>query len=298
VAGTFRAQFAENAGELDRMRADLDAALARFRQAGDRWGQATTLPLRAQLRQYDDDLDGALADLRAARSLAAEFGELSLSDEVFLDLRWFDLHRRRGDTDRARAMIGSARSRVLRAATPGLLIVIDSQEAGFRVQLGELDRARELLEEAERCQPGLTAFPADHVQTLISSARSALCLATGDLEGAQMALAKAYTAALAARDRPILAVVAVNAAALADARGRHHESAVLLGVAARLRGAHDRSDGQVRELTGRGHRTLGEDEFAAAYAKGWQLDGEAAVTEADPARLGHRPGTAPTLAGG
>ncbi|MEV5753853.1 hypothetical protein AB0L00_39070 [Actinoallomurus sp. NPDC052308] len=52
------------------MRGDVEAALACFRQVGDRWGQATALPMRAQLRQYDDDLDGALADLREARSLA------------------------------------------------------------------------------------------------------------------------------------------------------------------------------------------------------------------------------------
>ncbi len=187
----FRAQFAENAGELGKMRSDVEAALACFRQVGDRWGQAAVLPLRAQLRQYNDDLDGALADLREARSLAGEFGSLSLDDEVF----------------------------------------------------GDLDRARAPLDDAERGLRGGSAFPGDHVRTLAGSVRASLCVETGDLAGAEEALEKAYAAALETRDLPILSLVAVNAAALC------------------------------------------EEVFAAAYGKGWELEGKTAVTEVDPARL-------------
>ncbi|WP_174551857.1 hypothetical protein [Herbidospora mongoliensis] len=86
---------------------------------------------------------------------------------------------------------------------------------------------------------GDTAFPADHSRALVSSARAALCLARGDLAGADKALRAAYVAALATGELPVLSPVAVHAAALAEMRGRRHESAVLLGTAARLRGAHD-----------------------------------------------------------
>ncbi|WP_055614368.1 BTAD domain-containing putative transcriptional regulator [Streptomyces phaeochromogenes] len=285
LARMFRAQFAENAGELDRMRTDVEAALACFRQVGDHWGQANVLPLRAQLRQYDDDLDGALADLREARSLAGEFGSLSLGDEVFGDLRWIDLHLRRGDTDLVIAMIDSARERALRADSPEMLLLVDAWEAVLWVRLGDLDRARELLDRADQGLRGDTAFPGDHGRTLVGSARAALCLETGDLAGAARALAKAYTAALETRDLPILSLVAVNTAALAEAHGRHHDTAVLLGAASRLRGAHDRTDRQVRDLTRRGRAALGEESFAAAYAKGWELDAKTAATEVDPARL-------------
>ncbi|WP_344583945.1 ATP-binding protein, partial [Nonomuraea roseoviolacea] len=283
LAHMFRAQFAEHAGELDRTRADVEAALACFRQAGDRWGQAAVLPMRAQLRQYDDDLDGALADLREARALAGEFGSPGLRDEVFGDLRWIDLHLRRGDTDLAVAMIDSARERARRAAAPEMVSLVDAWEAVFRVRLGDLDRARRLLDDAERGLRGDTPFPGDHARTLAGGVRVALCLETGDLAGAEQALTKAYAAALETRDLPILALVAVNAAALAEARGRHRESAVLLGVASRLRGAHDRTDRQVRELTRRGRAVLGEEAFAAAYGEGWELDRTAAVTAAGAA---------------
>ncbi|MFI6599376.1 BTAD domain-containing putative transcriptional regulator [Nonomuraea sp. NPDC050536] len=285
LARMFRAQFAENAGELDRMRTDVEAALACFRQVGDRWGQATALPMRAQLRRYDDDLDGALADLREARTLAGEFGSLSLRDEVYRDLRWIDLHLRRGDTDLAIAMIDSTRDRARRAASEEMLILVDAREAGFWVRHGDLDRARRLLDNAERGLHGDTTFPGDHGRTLVGSVRASLYLELGDLAGAEKVLAKAYAAALETRDLPILSLVAVNAAALAEAHGRHHESAVLLGAASRLRGAHDRTDPQVRDLTRRGRAALGEEAFAAAYGKGWELDGKTAVTEVDPARL-------------
>ncbi|WP_206505655.1 hypothetical protein [Streptomyces chrestomyceticus] len=155
-----------------------------------------------------------------------------------------------------------------------------------------LDRARDLLDDAERGLRGATLFPGDHARTLAGSVRAAYCLETGDLAGAERALGTAYAAALAARDLPILSLVAVQAAAFAEAHGRHHRAAVLLGAASRLRGAHDRTDRQVRALTHRGRAALGEDAFAAAYGTGWELDGKTAVTAVDPARLRREFGTA------
>ncbi|MEU6716103.1 hypothetical protein ABZ897_31945 [Nonomuraea sp. NPDC046802] len=49
----------------------------------------------------------------------------------------------------------------------------------------------------------------------------------------------------------------------------------------------------VRELTRRGRAALGEEAFAAAYGKGWELDGKTAVTVVDPARLRRALGTSP-----
>ncbi|NUS08127.1 MAG: AfsR/SARP family transcriptional regulator, partial [Nonomuraea sp.] len=280
LARLFRARIAENAGDLGRMRSDVTGALARFRQAGDRWGQAAALPIRARLHQYDGDLDGALADLREARTLAAELGSLSLGDQVFNDLRWIDLYLRRGDDDLAVALIDAARERALRAASEEILVLFGAWEAGFRVRLGDLDRAGALLDEAERD----ITLPNGHARALISSARASLRLELGDLTGAENALEKAYAAALETREPPMLSLVAVNVAALAEAYGRHRASAVLLGAASRLRGGHDRTDRQIRELTRRVRAALGEEGFATAYGKGWELDQKTAGTEADPAR--------------
>ncbi|MFF0579215.1 BTAD domain-containing putative transcriptional regulator [Streptosporangium saharense] len=274
LAHMFLAEIAETMGALDRMRVHAEAALTRFEQAGDRWGRAATLPVRARLRRYDD-LDGALSDLREARTLAGEFGALSLGDRFYGDLRWIDVHLRRGETEQAMAMIDSARERALHASSAEMLVLVNAREADFRVRLGDLDRAADLLADA--------VFPTDHARALVGNARAALCLALGDLPGADRALREAYTAALVTRELPTLSQVAVTAAALAGARGQHHEAAVRLGAAARLRGAHDHTDPRVRELTHRGQTTLGEEAFAAAYTKGWELDTQTAMALADPA---------------
>ncbi|QUQ68778.1 BTAD domain-containing putative transcriptional regulator [Kutzneria sp. CA-103260] len=288
LARMFRAELAENAGDLDAVRTDVAAALTCFRESGDHWGQAAALPMRAQLRQYDGDLDGAVADLREAQSLAAEFGSLNAGDRVFSQLRWIDLHLLRGETDQAIAMIESAREREL-PASGEMQLLFDAREAGFRLRLGDLGRARELLDATERTLRGYTAFPSDHVATLVGAARCQLCLELGDPAGAEKALASAYAAGVRAWDMPILSLVAVGAAGVADAYGQHHESAVLLGAASRLRGAHDRTNGQVRELVRRGEAALGTEAFAAAYGEGWRLDGDTAATAVDPARLRRHP---------
>jgi predicted ATPase/DNA-binding SARP family transcriptional activator len=291
LAHAFRAQFAENNGDIDQVRVDVAAALGAFAETGDRWGLATVLPMRAQLRQYDGDLDGALADLREARALAGEFGSLSISDEIFIDLRWIDLSMRRGDVDHAIEMIGSARERALRSASPEMVILVDALEAGLWARIGDLDRATELVEAAEAGMAHGLAFAGDHGRALVGSVRAILCLKLGDPDGAEKALTPAYAAALESKDMPIISMIAVAAAGLADLRGRHRDAARLLGAASRLRGAHDTTETMVRELTERGRRVLGADGFADAYEMGWQLDGKTAQTQIDPARL--RPAALP-----
>ncbi|GIJ46233.1 SARP family transcriptional regulator [Virgisporangium aliadipatigenens] len=270
LAHLFLAEIAENTGALDRMLGHVETALERFGRSGDDWARAAVLSMRARVRRYDD-LDGALADLDEARALAGEFGALSLGDEFHGDLLRLDLRLRRGDLDRATEVLATARERARRASSTEMRVLVAAWEATLRLRLGEPDRARALLDDAER-----DALRTDHARAVVDSARVALRLALGDPPGAQRALRAAYGSAAATRELPILAPVAVHAAALADTLGRPDESAALLGVAARLRGAHDRTDPQVRELTRRGRAALGEEGFAASYARGREADGETA----------------------
>ncbi|WP_433362873.1 AfsR/SARP family transcriptional regulator [Actinoplanes sp. CA-142083] len=295
LAQMFRAQFAENNGDVDQVRHDVAGALEAFEQVGDRWGMATALPMRAQLRQYDGDLDGALTDLRRARSLAREFGSLSLSDEIFIDLRWIDLQLRRGEVPEAVEMITVARERALRSASPEMIILVDALEAGLWVRIGDLDRATELIELAEEGMNSGMPFAGDHGRALVGSVRAGLALKLGDADGAEKALGPAYAAAVESKDMPILSLVAVSAAGLAALRGRHRDAARLLGAASRLRGTHDMTEPMVHELVESGRRALGEDGFADAYEMGWKLDGKTALTQVDPARLRQEALPAPDL---
>jgi predicted ATPase/DNA-binding SARP family transcriptional activator len=281
LAHLFLAQIAENAGEPDSRRAHVDAALARFGHVDDRWGRAAALPIRAQLRQYDD-LDGAGDDLRKARSLAEEFGALSLSDQVDSDLRWIDLHLRRNDFDEALKLFGALSEKTGHAPAADLVALIAAREAEAWLQMNDAARAEDLLHEAEQA---LTGNNRDHVRTLVACTRSAVLMTKGDVNSARRELTAAHAAAQAVRDLPILSVVAVHSAALAAAAGRHEQAAVLLGAAARLRGAHDRTDPRIRELSSLGQVALGPDGYAAAYRQGWEFTRRQAMTEADPANL-------------
>jgi predicted ATPase/DNA-binding SARP family transcriptional activator/tetratricopeptide (TPR) repeat protein len=293
MAHMMRAQIAENNGDVGQMGRDAATALDEFRALGDRWGQATVLPLRALIRQYDGDLDGALADLRAARALAAEFGSLDIADEIFIDLRWADLHMRRGEPDEARIAVAQARTRAGNSGSSEMRLLVDALEAGMLIWLGDLDRAAELISRAA-AQAGIDGgetedmrllLGGDHGCAIVGAVRATLAVHQNDLDTAGKALAMAYPAAVQTQDMPILALVAVAAAGLAVQRGLLREAAALLGAAARLRGAHDHTALDVLMVATRARAALGEEGFGEAYAAGWNLEASAAQSLVDPARL-------------
>ncbi|WP_231954672.1 AfsR/SARP family transcriptional regulator [Actinoplanes derwentensis] len=289
LANLFKAQIAENNGDLEQLSRHVSAALDGFRLIGDRWGQATALPLRALIRQFDGDLDGALDDLRSARAHAREFGSLDIADEIFIDLRWADLQMRRGDPDGARDAVAMARERAERSGSVEMTLLLDALEAGFLIWLGEYDRAQELVDRAAAGLgaegTGMPMMGGDHGTAIVGNVRAALAIHRDDPETAEKALALAYAAAVETRDMPIVAMVAVTAGGLADLRGQHREAALLIGAAARLRGSHDHTDLHVTRIASRSRAALGEEGFGEAYAAGWSLEIAAAQSLIDPARL-------------
>jgi predicted ATPase/DNA-binding SARP family transcriptional activator len=288
LAHMFRAQIAENNGDLRQLALDVTAALDGFRALGDRWGQANVLPLRALMRQYDGDLDGALVDLRAARAFAAEFGSLDIGDEIFIDLRWADLHMRRDEPDEARAALAAARARADSSGSREMILLVDALEAGMLLWFGDLDRAGELI---DRAAGGLgldsdrmPLMGGDHGCAIVFAIRASLALRRGDADAAEKAIMSAYPAAVQTRDMPIIAMVAVTAGGLAALRGRPRDAASLLGAAARLRGAHDHTDLHVAAVAAQARAALGDEGYGEAYASGWSLEESAAQSLVDPAR--------------
>ena len=215
-------------------------------------------------------------------------------------MRWIDLHLRRGETARAMAMLDAVRERALRSALAGDGRPRHALEAGTWLRLGDLDRAQARVEAAEA---GWRRGPSggDHAQTLVGAVRASLCLRRGDAEGAEMALARAYAAALETRDLPIMAMVAVTVAELAAAAGAAPgrgpaRSARPPGCAAPTTSATGRS----RRWLARGRAALGEDAFAAAYQTAGSWTGRRPRSRPIPARLRRAragvspiPGTAP-----
>jgi predicted ATPase/DNA-binding SARP family transcriptional activator len=293
VARLFRARIAENEGDVAQVRRDTEDALAGFRAVGDRWGQATALPMRALIRQYEGDLDGALADLDSARTLSAEFGSLDANDEIFLHLRRCDLYQRRGEPERVAGVLADARALAQRSA-PDIRRIVDALEAGLLIRQGDLDRAEQLLRSAEQelaPDGGFSVMSGDHGIAIVGVLKVALAVARGELAAAAAALAVAYPAAVATQDMPILSLVGIGAAEVAAARRDYRDSAMLLGAAARLRGAEDPTEPRIVRLTREARTALGDEGFGAAYAAGWSLDPQTARDRVDPA---HRPGLALT----
>ena len=112
----FRANVAENAGDLDRMRSDSAIALRQFETIGDRWGQASALSVRSQVQTLDGDLTGAIGSLTRAAEL---MGDLKArNDEAQTVMRIAGLHMRLGAFDEARRHIESSSLAHLRGFGP------------------------------------------------------------------------------------------------------------------------------------------------------------------------------------
>ena len=107
-----RAAVAENRGDIDQMRADVDTALRDFRRLGDRWGLSAALSSLGYMLTLDGELELASDAYAEAAALMDELG--ANADGGFMRLRLAGLRLRQGRFDEARRHV----DRVLQ--TPGM----------------------------------------------------------------------------------------------------------------------------------------------------------------------------------
>jgi ATP/maltotriose-dependent transcriptional regulator MalT len=279
-----RASFAENDGDVEAMRRDADQALREFRALGERWGTASTLRAIGQLRTLDGDLAGAFAAYEEALALMREVG--SREDEGFLLLALADLLLRQGHGDEARAYVTEAQHSAeltgSRIETVFALMVL----ADLERHAGNLDRARQLQRELAQWQETMPqVHPAHgHAAAIVSAAAAELALADGDRQAVPAHAREAYRAGVASKDLPLLANVGVTLADIAVEVDLPATAAEMLGAAARIRGADDRTALSVSRLRATLCERLGESEFQRAYDHGRALDRLAAIDCLDPDR--------------
>jgi predicted ATPase/DNA-binding SARP family transcriptional activator len=278
-----RAQAAENVGDIEGMRRHLEEALVAFRALGERWGLTTTLSSLSNLRMLEDDLDGAAAALEEARALFQEVGADNDNARLLLDIasvRW-----RQGDLEGARDYARRSRDATdvggIESAFAGALLARISRLLGYD------DEARELLaaalRTAERVAPGRPER--GHIEAAVRASAVLLTVEDGDLDAARQHLEIAYPAAVATADQPIVALVGVAFAAFASRAGDATAAAEILGAAARLRGAEDRTDPAIARLTAHLRETLGDEAYEAAFGAGRWQDRDAALRRLDPATV-------------
>jgi hypothetical protein len=120
---------------------------------------------------------------------------------------------------------------------------------------------------------------------MVALIASQIAIADRDMKAAREQAARAYLAAVATQDMPVLAQVCGAVAELALALGEPERAAELLGAGAAVRGADDPTDPMTALLAPRLRAALGADSYDRAYRNGKALDRQAAVERLDPSLL-------------
>jgi predicted ATPase/DNA-binding SARP family transcriptional activator len=278
----FRANIAENEGDVATMRTSIEAALAQFEELGERWGLASCLQIVGMTNTIDGDLDAALANYEEALQLVNEM--VAHDDEAWLYLRLADLHIRRGDLARAKEF--ARRGHELSQASGLARTVVFSRIllADITRRTGDVEASRRMRDEAlARLKTMPTAHPLQAHGLAVALAIAAKHqLQDGEVDEARERVANAFDAAVGTRDMPIVASVGVVAAMLDVHDGDPMSAAERLGAAARLRGSGDLSQPDIAELTARLRGELGDASFDQAYRRGQQLTAEAAIERLAP----------------
>ena len=277
-----RAAIAENDGDVEGMRTNTALALAEFRQIGERWGLANGLRLQAQLQILDGRLDEAHETYKEALALADEIK--SRDDECLLLGRLADIEIRRGDLDRAREYMERAKRAADESGALWESVYTMAMLGAIEQRAGNRDEARRLQRDAMSRAAAMPAgHPAlGHLRAILLAVGARIGFEDGDVTEANRLAAESFAAAVGTRDMPVIASVGVTLADIATQSGDAAGAAMMLGAAARVRGADDATAGEVTDLTDRLRAELGDDRFAELYAQGKALDRTAAIERLDP----------------
>ncbi|MDG4799305.1 BTAD domain-containing putative transcriptional regulator [Micromonospora sp. WMMD980] len=278
-----RGQIKENDGDAEGMLRDLTGAVEELRAVGERWSLSMVLSQYADALTKRGDFAAATAALEESARLVRE---LDPTAEPSFQLIWLaGIQARAGDIAGAKAELrrfvaARAADRDGRDAAFGLMML-----GGIARIEGSLDEAAECFAEAMRRQEQ-APLVAPQFRGLLQAAMGHLALARGDVPEARVCLTEATDRALVARDMPVVAIIAVGWVAVAEAEGRYERAAEMLGTSDSLRGWPDRSDADAQRLAERLREKLGDDGYAAAYARGHGLSRADALASVggDPAR--------------
>jgi predicted ATPase/DNA-binding SARP family transcriptional activator len=241
------------------------AALAGFRELGERWGMVAALSELAGLADWRGDRAASIALTDEALDLA---GQLDSADDIAdLLCRRAGTGARAGDLDGADADYRRAAGLARRAGTMELL-------AAAHRGLGEVARLRgDLAEARRRCEQALAECPTGWF--VAAATRAEILVSLG-----QVAAAEGDAGAAGARHRQALAelgghggftVAAGAAEGLAEVallEGDGERAALLLGVGHALRGASPAGDPDLARVEAAARARIGEPAYRRAYRLG------------------------------
>lgn len=241
----------------------LRAALATFRELGERWGTAQALDWLVVLASWRAEWELAHESWSQAYELQAQLGAAEECASVLCHQA--ESFLRQGRLAEAEADIERAGQLLTEAGESEVPLEIQLGLAEVARLRGDLDLAADLLDRA-LADTKTHGFGADWLRGQVLTAWGRLAGAAGDPDEAvrrhDQALAVARTSPLASKLAQAVEGVA-DGAALTGAAER---AALLLGVA--LRGTAVAGDPDVARTAAAVTRMVGAEGFAAAYARG------------------------------
>jgi hypothetical protein len=235
---------------------------------------------------FEGDLDGAAAAFTEAARLVAELGHSEDLSQV--QLRLAEIAARGGDLDKARELSAAARSTAESEGSPMDRGITAAWWAAFEVRCGDLDAARPFHAVAEQFfkRLGPTHPARERLEAIVAATGARIAIADNDLRAGREQAVRAYRAAVAAQDMPLLAESSGAVAELALALGQPDRAAELLGATTVIRGGDDPTDPTAVRLAPLLRAALGADRYARCRASGEALGRAEAIERLDPATLG------------
>jgi predicted ATPase len=272
VLWLMRGAVRENVGDMVGARDDTEIAIKTFREVGDRFGLSQALAAAADAHLVFGDAERAVEVLEESIALTRELDPDDDTAHERLLLAYARVQS--GDFAAARAE-GERLTRETGQPWAARAITL------ARVLLGDLARWEGDLVEAAR-QYEMATVAADGVpriapqfSALVLCSRAHLAVVRG--EPVDDLVDEAARQALSVSDMPVLARVAVVAAADRARQGDPAGAAELLGVAAQLRGAPDAANPEISRLTDHLHTDIGPAAHDLAYAAGRTLTRDEAI---------------------
>ncbi|WP_285775827.1 BTAD domain-containing putative transcriptional regulator [Microtetraspora sp. NBRC 13810] len=264
----FRGLLHLNNGRVEQGRDDLESAVARYRELGDRWGIGTALSSLSDLHYLRGEVRRSVALMREALAAMDELG--AVEDTPYMCARLALGLQALGEREAAESTLTEAAEMVIQAGDrvgqAGVLGVLGD----FARQAGDLGRARANYMEALRLAQTVVGTP-PHLVSSLKCALGLLAEQEGDLAEARRLHSLALEEVLDTWDAQLIGLVVVGAASFALATGEPGAAArllggveVIMGVSAVVEYDHVRVHTAVRA-------ELGDDAFAVHLAVGRAL---------------------------
>ncbi len=254
-----------NLGEATAAAAEMDVALAGFRELGERWGIGNVLIARAELSATRGQHDAAVAALEEAREVFVGLGDREDVSQIMIRLA--GERARVGELEQAREDLAVADRIAHEVGAEDQKFFVRHSLSDVARWQGRLDEARELADQAMALfERG--SVPVFQRQALLLTSRGRVDLAAGDPQGARQWYEHALALALSSRDRPVIARAVELLADIVLVGGDAEQAATLLGTAEVLRGMAEEADVDVVRMRAAAQAALGKEGFAQAYRRG------------------------------